>query len=193
MTDSQDRELTLRCTGKVLNRLSRATGKPNLASLSPSDDDWYVNLLWLDRRKCLLITHAATLFSVLAGDVRQADLNQIGPLFGRADPARAWCRGFADRHLRTARSSQGATGDDRQSERPGLHERYGVHLQVRGWRGGRSGLLRPPRPESTASTQHQLGPRLCPTHRPRCRVAAKLILNSDRTLVPSPYLRPLVA
>ena len=106
MTDSQDRELTLRCTGKVLNRLSRATGKPNLASLSPSDDDWYVNLLWLDRRKCLLITHAATLFSVLAGDVRQADLNQIGPLvvaqiqhelgaeglpidtFGRLDPAR---------------------------------------------------------------------------------------------------------
>jgi hypothetical protein len=45
----------------------------------PSDDDWYVNLLWLDHRKCLLITHAGTLFSVFLAGVRKSDLRPVGP------------------------------------------------------------------------------------------------------------------
>jgi hypothetical protein len=64
----------------VLKLLDRTGARPTLALASPIDDDWYVNLIWLDRRKCLLLTQAGTLFSVLAADVRQADLNQIGPL-----------------------------------------------------------------------------------------------------------------
>jgi len=36
--------------------------------------DWYASLLWYDRRKCLLLTHAATLFSIFEADVRAADL-----------------------------------------------------------------------------------------------------------------------
>jgi hypothetical protein len=97
--------LTLRCTVKVL-KLVGHTAAPRLVEAAPSDDDWYVNLLWLDRRKCLLPTHVGTLFSVLVADVLQADLKQIGPLavaliegeldaeglptetFGRLDPAR---------------------------------------------------------------------------------------------------------
>jgi hypothetical protein len=43
------------------------------------DDDWYLNLLWLDRRKCLLLTHAETLFSVFRAGVRAADLRPLGP------------------------------------------------------------------------------------------------------------------
>lgn len=43
-----------------------------------SDQDWYANLLWHDRRKCLLVTHAGTLFSVFAADVRAADLRPLG-------------------------------------------------------------------------------------------------------------------
>src|SRR5437762_12970876 len=35
-----------------------------LSELPPSDDEWYLNLLWIDRQKCLLLTHAGTLFSV---------------------------------------------------------------------------------------------------------------------------------
>ncbi len=45
----------------------------------PGDDDWYVNLLWIERRKCLLLVHARTLFSVFAADVRKADLLPVGP------------------------------------------------------------------------------------------------------------------
>src|SRR5207247_415481 len=36
------------------------------------------NLLWLDRRKCLLLTHAGTLFPVFVADVRAADLRPPG-------------------------------------------------------------------------------------------------------------------
>ena len=45
-----------------------------LAKDAPSPEDWYANLLWLDGRKCLLLTHAATLFTIFEPDVRAATL-----------------------------------------------------------------------------------------------------------------------
>ena len=64
--------MVVRCTSKLLDLL----GKPSvrLVEAPPSDDDWYANLLWLDRRKCLLATHAGTLFSLFVADIRAADL-----------------------------------------------------------------------------------------------------------------------
>ena len=74
--------MVLRCTRKVLDLLGgRAV---TLTELPPTDDDWYMNLLWLDRRKCLLLTHAGTLFSVFLAGVRKADLRPIGPYVVRA-------------------------------------------------------------------------------------------------------------
>jgi hypothetical protein len=63
--------------------LSTIGGKerPTLNSTAlASGSDFYANLIWLDGRKCLLATHAATLFSVFAPDVRAADLRPIGRL-----------------------------------------------------------------------------------------------------------------
>jgi hypothetical protein len=69
--------MILRCTAKMLTLLGiRAT---SLADAPPSDDDWYLNLLWIDRRKCLLLTHAGTLFPVFVADVRKGDITPIGP------------------------------------------------------------------------------------------------------------------
>jgi hypothetical protein len=52
----------LRCTKKLL-----AVIKPGeLAAEAPDGEDWYANLLWFDGRKCLLLTHAATLLHRLA-------------------------------------------------------------------------------------------------------------------------------
>jgi hypothetical protein len=62
----------------------------DLADASPADDDWYVNLLWIDRRKCLLLTHAGTLFPVFVADVRKADIRPIGP----------YVVGLVEEHLR---------------------------------------------------------------------------------------------
>jgi hypothetical protein len=60
----------LRCTKKLLDVIKPA----GLAEDAPGPEDWYTNLLWLDGRKCLLLTHTATLFTVFEPDVRAAGL-----------------------------------------------------------------------------------------------------------------------
>ncbi len=62
--------MILRCTRKLLDLIRPAA----LAEDAPGPEDWYANLLWLDGRKCLLLTHAATLFTVFEPDVRAAGL-----------------------------------------------------------------------------------------------------------------------
>jgi len=64
----------LRCTARLLKLL----GPPTLGVGDPSPTDWYANLVWVQGRKCLLVTHAGTLFSVFAPDVRVADLRLLG-------------------------------------------------------------------------------------------------------------------
>ncbi len=68
--------MVLRCTAKVLNLLG---ARPkDMATVEHTDEDWYVNLLWLERQKCLLLAHARTLFSVFVPGVHKADLMPIG-------------------------------------------------------------------------------------------------------------------
>jgi hypothetical protein len=71
----------LRCTRKLL----RLVGTDPAADADPAPDaeDWYANLLWFDRRKCLLLTHAGTLISMFEADVRAADLRDAHQLVTR--------------------------------------------------------------------------------------------------------------
>jgi hypothetical protein len=41
-------------------------------------DHCYLNLLWIQRQKCLLLTHSGTLFSVFRAWIRVADLRPLG-------------------------------------------------------------------------------------------------------------------
>lgn len=66
----------MRCTNRLLTLLGLPPA--SLVQAPPTEDDWYANLLWFDRRKCLLFTHAGTLFSVFAADVRKRDLEPFG-------------------------------------------------------------------------------------------------------------------
>jgi len=103
----------LRCTKKLLTVI-----RPRqLIDRPPEGEDWYANLLWLSGRKCLLLTHAATLFTVLEADVRAADLRDPGRLvtglisrellreqlpadtFGHLDPAGVSLAKTADRSV----------------------------------------------------------------------------------------------
>lgn len=70
--------MVLRCTARLLEVLGKRD--VTLVYDAASDEDWYANIVWIDRRKCLLLTHAATLFPVLAADVRAHDLRPPGPL-----------------------------------------------------------------------------------------------------------------
>ncbi|BBX97817.1 DUF6933 domain-containing protein [Mycobacterium lacus] len=65
----------LRCTAKVLAPLR--VSQPAIAEAS--QQDWYAHLIRIDRRKCLLVTHARTLFSVFMPNVTAAGLRPIGP------------------------------------------------------------------------------------------------------------------
>jgi Domain of unknown function (DUF6933) len=68
--------MVVRCTKKMLDLLGRQ--QVALVELDPTEGDWYLNLLWIDRRKCLLLTHSGTLFSVFHADIRNGDLRPIG-------------------------------------------------------------------------------------------------------------------
>ena len=50
---------------------------------APDTEDWYANLLWFDRRKCLLLTHSATLFTIFEPGVTATSLRATGRLITR--------------------------------------------------------------------------------------------------------------
>jgi len=64
----------VRCTARLLKLLAPV----ELADAQPAPDDWYANLIWIDRRKCLLVVHADTLFPVFVADVRKPQLTNFG-------------------------------------------------------------------------------------------------------------------
>ena len=53
--------MVVRCTKKMLDLLGGRS--VTLDELPPTNDDWYLNLVWIERQKCLLLTHSGTLFS----------------------------------------------------------------------------------------------------------------------------------
>lgn len=53
----------IHCTQKLLAEIPN-----NLIDLAASGDGWHANLLRIERRKCVLFTHDATLYSVFVPD-----------------------------------------------------------------------------------------------------------------------------
>jgi hypothetical protein len=66
----------LRCTVRAAGLL--VGPRAAHARLPASDEDWYANVIWIDRRKCLLLMHAQTLFPVFVSDVRTAQWRPPG-------------------------------------------------------------------------------------------------------------------
>ncbi len=94
--------VVLRCTKKLLDVLRL----PEVSALEPCDEDFYANLLVLDRRKCLLLTHAATLFSVFEPDVRVGQLRSTRELVST----------LVERELREEQLPPDTFGDMRSQE-----------------------------------------------------------------------------
>jgi hypothetical protein len=68
--------VVVRCTKKMLDLLD-GRGR-TLGECPPTDDDWYLNLVWMERQKCLLLTHTGTLFSIFRVGIHVADLRPLG-------------------------------------------------------------------------------------------------------------------
>jgi hypothetical protein len=74
--------LTLRCTHRLLRELR--IRPQELRPLEASDGllrDWHASLFFFDRRKCLLFTDTATLFSFVLPGVVRDDLRDIEAIF----------------------------------------------------------------------------------------------------------------
>jgi hypothetical protein len=65
----------VRCTSRLLDLIG---DNSKIADIEPSNEDWYGNAFWIDGRKCVLVVHGATLYSVLALDIRVGDLRPPG-------------------------------------------------------------------------------------------------------------------
>lgn len=68
--------MVIRCTQRLFGLIDVAK-----TDVGPNPDDWYANLIWIDRRKCLIVVHAETLFPIVAVDVRKGDLRRPGHYF----------------------------------------------------------------------------------------------------------------
>ena len=73
--------VVLRCTQKLLALVGERDARA--VELPPGDDDWYLHLLWVDRRKCLLAVHAGTLFAALAPAIQVNELRPLAPFVAR--------------------------------------------------------------------------------------------------------------
>jgi len=81
------------------------SGKSNLSlntTTPASTSDFYANLIWIDGRKCLLVTHAESLFSVIAADVRVGDLCPITSFVVPLIEHALSYEGFIDTHTKLA-------------------------------------------------------------------------------------------
>lgn len=50
----------------------------SLSDLPVSDEDWYLDVFWIARQKCLLLTHSGTLFSIFRAPIRVSDVDPLG-------------------------------------------------------------------------------------------------------------------
>ena len=74
--------MLVRCTARLLKLFGSRSGP--LVDADAGVDDWYANVLMIERRKCLLLVHAETLFAVLDTDVRVKQFNDLGLYVGRS-------------------------------------------------------------------------------------------------------------
>lgn len=69
---------SIHCTQKLLAEIPARLIDP-----SASGESWHANLLRIDRRKCVLFTHDATLYSVFTPGLKKAEFERLGEVFGQ--------------------------------------------------------------------------------------------------------------
>jgi hypothetical protein len=70
--------LLIHCTQKLLAEIPSGLVDP-----SASGESWHANLLRIDRRKCVLFTHDATLYSVFVPALKKPEFEHLDEVFGQ--------------------------------------------------------------------------------------------------------------
>lgn len=71
----------IRCTGRLLKLLKLQSSKLSEVPDNEPFGSWFANLLYLERRKCILFTNSRTLYSLCVLDVKKADFTDLGLFF----------------------------------------------------------------------------------------------------------------
>lgn len=130
--------LLIHCTQKLL-----AEVPDRLIDPSAAGDSWHANLLRFDRRKCVLFTHDATLYSVFVPGLKKPEFDQLDEVFGqRLFKALLWDefpQTQIERMLDAARSIR-CTRSNNRSVLGSMNDiRYHVEDEV-GYAGGLEGV-----------------------------------------------------
>jgi len=70
--------LVIRCTQKLLAEIPDKLVEPSAVG-----EGWHASLFRIERRKCALFTHDATLYSVFVPGLTKPDFEQLGEVFGQ--------------------------------------------------------------------------------------------------------------
>jgi hypothetical protein len=70
--------LVIRCTQKLLAEIPA-----NFVDSSAEGEGWHANLLRIDRRKCVLFTHDATLYALFVPGLKKSDFAHLDEVFGQ--------------------------------------------------------------------------------------------------------------
>jgi hypothetical protein len=68
----------IHCTQKLLAEIPNRLIDPSI-----SGESWHANLLPIDRRKCVLFSHDATLYSVFVPGLRKPEFEHLDEIFGQ--------------------------------------------------------------------------------------------------------------
>ncbi len=90
----------IRCTQKLLKelRVRPSAEEP----LSGYIGDWHANLMWVERRKCVLFTNSDTLYSIFVFGLKRADFDHFGEIFRQSLFRRLRIEGFSQIQIEKA-------------------------------------------------------------------------------------------
>src|SRR6266536_6724595 len=109
-------------------------------------DDWYLDLVWIERQKCLLLTHTGTLFSVFRAGVRVADLRPLGNYLADAIETELRAEGLPTDTF-SPLEPENVRRENREPQHARLHDRDGVRTRTDHHRQGRNPPQRHQRPQ----------------------------------------------
>ncbi len=84
----------IRCTAKLLTQLK--TKPTNGPSQSSNWCDWHANLLWVDRKKCVLFTNNQSLYSFFLPSIKKSILENFEEVFRLGLFKSLMAEGFAE-------------------------------------------------------------------------------------------------
>jgi hypothetical protein len=74
--------MIIRCTARLLKEMGLTNADlGNNASEESELGEWYANLFFVERKKCVIFTNARTLFTFICFDVNRSEIKNSGKLF----------------------------------------------------------------------------------------------------------------